>query len=160
MLCCFLWLVLCVVLTRTTPRFARCGPFGPAAGPSGPLRALRARYGRFAPIFAFAKMDGLRQCLFGAYNRNIQVPTMIKCQQCKLLQLSYYKHRQLYKHHKPILANAKIPFFGYFRKCENARFLVFSQMRKCPFSDICANAEIHLLDCLGCLFLPCVMWVF
>ena len=28
-------------LTRTLPRFARCGPFGPAAGPSGPLRALR-----------------------------------------------------------------------------------------------------------------------
>ena len=31
------------VLTRTTPRFARCGPFGPAAGPPGPLRALRVR---------------------------------------------------------------------------------------------------------------------
>ena len=28
--------------TRTLPRYARCGPFGPAAGPSG-------RCGRFAP---------------------------------------------------------------------------------------------------------------
>ena len=28
---------------------ARCGPFGPAAGPSGPLRPLRARCGPFAP---------------------------------------------------------------------------------------------------------------
>ena len=41
-------------LTRTLPRFARCGPFGPAAGPSGPLRALRARCGRFAPAGLFA----------------------------------------------------------------------------------------------------------